>query len=162
MIIEGKLYRGSSYAAGEIGHMPINVKGRACNCGGSACLESYIGNRRIASVVKKVFKKDIPLEQLSRMAAKNDLRAVKVWEDVGAKLGSALVAVVNLLNPDRIVIGGGVANAGKVLFSKIEEVIISRAMVVQASEVKVFKAKLGNDSGMLGAALLVKEHSGGL
>jgi glucokinase len=162
LIIEGKLYRGSSYAAGEIGHMPINFKGPACNCGGVACLEAYIGNHRIASVVKKVFKKDIPLEQLSRMAAKNDLRAVKIWEEVGAQLGLALVSVVNLLNPDRIVIGGGVANAGKVLFSKIEEVIITRAMVVQASKVKVFKAKLGNDAGMLGAAILVKEYSGGL
>ena len=159
LIIEGKLYRGSSFAAGEIGHMPINEKGPACNCGGTACLESYIGNRKIAGIIKKTFKKDISLEEVSRMAGKNNKKAVKIWEDVAEKLGLALVGVVNLLNPDRIVIGGGVANAGRVLFAKVEETIISRAMVVQAKKVKVLKAKLGNDAGMLGAALLVKEQT---
>jgi glucokinase len=158
LILEGKLFRGSSFAAGEIGHMPINEKGPGCNCGGSACLESYVGNRRIQAKVKKVFKRDIPLEKLSRMAGKGNKLALKIWEDVGSKLGLALVAVVNLLNPDRIVIGGGVSDAGRVLFDKVEETIISRAMIVQAKEVKVLKAKLGNDAGMLGAALLVKER----
>ena len=161
LIIEGKLYRGSSFAAGEIGHMPINENGPACNCGGLACLESYIGNSRIAARVRKVFKKDILLEDLSRMAYKNNKKAIKIWEDAGSKLGLALVSVTNLLNPDRIVIGGGVADAGRVLFDKVEETLITRAMVVQAKEVKVLKAKLGNDAGMLGAALLVKERIGG-
>ncbi len=160
LIIEGKLFRGSSFAAGEIGHIPINEKGPACGCGGTACLESYIGNRRIAALIKKIFKKDIPLEEVSRMAEKNNQKAIKVWEYVGGKLGLALAGVVNLLNPDRIVIGGGVAEAGEVLFSKVEETIISKAMVVQAKKVKVFKAKLGNNAGMLGAALLVKEQLG--
>ncbi len=160
LIIEGKLFRGSSFAAGEIGHLPINEKGPDCGCGGTACLESYIGNRRIAGIIKKIFKKDIALEEVSRMAEKNNRKAIKVWEDVGEKLGLALAGVVNLLNPDRIVIGGGVAEAGEVLFAKVEETIITRAMVVQAKKVKVFKAKLGSAAGMLGAALLVKEQIG--
>ncbi len=155
LIIEGELFRGSSFAAGEIGHMPINEKGPACGCGGQACLESYIGNRRIAGIIKKVFQKDISLEEVSLLARKNNKKAVMVWEEVGTKLGLCLVGIVNLLNPDCIVIGGGVANAGRVLFDKIEETIISRAMVVQARKVKILKAKLGNDAGMLGAALLV-------
>lgn len=162
LIIEGELYRGSSFSAGEIGHMPINEKGPACNCGGFACLEAYIGNRRIAASVKKVFKKDISLEELSRMAYKKNKKAAKIWEDVGSKLGLALVSVTNLLNPDRIVIGGGVAEAGRIIFDKVEQTLITRAMVVQAKAVKVLKAELGNDAGMLGAALLVKEQSGGL
>ena len=161
LIIEGRLYRGSSFAAGEIGHMPINEEGPDCNCGGTACLESYIGNRRIASRVRNVFGKDIPLEKVSRMAARNNRKAVKIWEDVAGKLGLGLVGVVNLLNPDRIVIGGGVANAGDSLLSKVREVLLTKAMVVQAKAVKVLKAKLGNDAGMLGAALLVKQQSGG-
>jgi len=157
LIIEGKLFRGSSFAAGEIGHMPINEKGPACNCGGTACLEAYVGNRRIAAQARKIFKKDIPLEELSRMARANNRKAAGIWEDAAFRIGLALVSVVNLLNPDRIVIGGGVSSAGKVLFSRIEETIISRAMVVQAGKVKVFKAELGNNAGMLGAALLVRE-----
>jgi len=162
LIIEGKLFRGSSYAAGEIGHIPINENGPVCACGGKACLEAYVGNRRIAAIIRKVFKKDISLEEVSSLAEKNNKKALQVWEDAAGKLGLALAGVVNLLNPDRIVIGGGVANAGRVLFAKIEETIISRAMPVQAKKVKIFKAKLGNDAGMLGAALLVKDLTFGV
>lgn len=161
LIIEGKLFRGSSFAAGEIGHMPINEKGPVCNCGGVACLESYIGNRRIAARIRKVFQKDITLEVLSRMSGNNNKKAIKIWKEVGSRLGLALVGVVNLLNPDRIVIGGGVANAGRVLFAEIEKTISCRAMSVQAEKVKILKAKLGNDGGMLGAALLVKDQTKG-
>lgn len=155
IIIGGKLYRGSSFAAGEIGHMPINEKGPECNCGGYACLESYIGNLRIMQEVKKVFKRQISLEELSRMAKSNNKKAIRIWSIVGQRLGLALVGVVNLLNPDCIVIGGGMANAGSILFDKVEETILSRAMIVQARAVKVRKAKLGNDAGIIGAALLV-------
>jgi glucokinase len=156
LILEGKLFRGSSFAAGEIGHMPINEKGPGCNCGGVACLESYIGNRRIMQLAKKIFKRQISLEELSSLADHNNKKAVRIWKKVGSRLGVALVGVVNLLNPDCIVIGGGVANAGRILFDSVEETILSRAMIVQAKAVKVVKAKLGNDAGMIGASLLVK------
>jgi len=156
LIFEGRLFRGSSFAAGEIGHMPINEKGPECNCGGIGCLESYIGNRRIMQLAQKIFKRQVSLEELSRLAKNNNKKAVKIWEKVGSQLGIALVQVVNLLNPDCIVIGGGVANAGRILFDSVEETILSRAMIVQAKAVRVVKAKLGNDAGMIGASLLVK------
>jgi glucokinase len=70
----------------------------------------------------------------------------------------ALVGVVNLLNPDCIVIGGGVANAGRALFNEVKKVIASRAMRVQAKEAKIVKAKLGTDAGLIGAAILVKQR----
>jgi len=113
LILEGKLYRGSSYGAGEIGHMPINEKGPSCNCGGFACLEAYVGNRRIMRQVKAIFKKDIPLEEVSAMAYRGNKKAAALWEAVGSRLGCALTGVVNLLNPDCIVIGGGVAAQAK-------------------------------------------------
>ncbi|HOU36683.1 MAG TPA: ROK family protein, partial [Candidatus Omnitrophota bacterium] len=82
LILDGRLFRGSSYAAGEIGHIPVNEKGPACNCGGIACLESYIGNRRIAQKVKAVFGKDIPLEEVSAMAHRGNRKALAIWESV--------------------------------------------------------------------------------
>ncbi|MCU0651296.1 MAG: ROK family protein [Candidatus Omnitrophica bacterium] len=157
LILNKHLYRGSDYAAGEIGHMPINEKGPGCNCGGIACLESYIGNRRIMAQAKKIFKKDIPLEDLSAMAYSGDKKAVALWKNVGVHLGVALTSIVNLLNPDRIVIGGGVANAGRILLDAAAKTIRCRAMSVQAEGVKIVKAELGNDAGMIGAGLLVKE-----
>jgi glucokinase len=157
IIIDGLLYRGLNNASGEIGHMPINEKGPRCNCGGIACLETYIGNNRIIREAKSLFKRNISLEELSYLAKKQNKRALTIWSNVARHLGIALVGVVNLLNPDCIVIGGGVAGAGSILFDKLREVISRRAMVVQARHVKVFKAKLGNDAGLIGAAILVKE-----
>ena len=157
IIIGGQLYRGSSFSAGEIGHIPINEAGPRCNCGGTACVESYIGNNAVIREAKRIFKRHISLEELSSLARRQNKQALAIWSKVGRRLGGVLVGVVNLLNPDAIVIGGGVANAGKVLFDKVKEVILSEAMSVQARHVKILKAKLGNDAGLIGAAILVKE-----
>ena len=157
IIIDGKLYRGSSSLAGEIGHMPINEKGPRCTCGGFACLETYIGNNRIIKEARRLFKRNISLEELSSLAKKQNNKAKAFWSKVAEHLGIALAGVVNLLNPDCIVIGGGVAGAGSILFDKVRETITKRAMSVQAKHVKLFKARLGNDAGVIGAAILVKE-----
>ena len=157
IIIEGKLYRGRGFAAGEIGHIPINENGPSCNCGGRACLEAYIGNNIILREAKKSFGRKISLEELSLLAGKGNKKARAIWSRVAGRLGLALVGIVNLLNPDCIVIGGGVANAGKILFDRVREVITKRAMSIQAKHVKVIKSRLGDDAGLIGAAILVKE-----
>jgi glucokinase len=160
LIIDGRLYRGRSFAAGEIGHLPINENGPCCNCGGRACLETYIGNKRIINLAKKLFKRNISLEELSRLAKKKNKKALSLWAGVGRHLGIALVGVVNLINPDCIVIGGGVAKAGEALFKAIKETVLSRAMSVQARHVKITKARLGSDAGLIGAAILVRQGTG--
>jgi len=160
IILDGRLYRGFSFAAGEIGHIPINEKGPRCNCGGVACLETYIGNNAILRDARNLFKRDVSLEELSRLARKQNKKAKTIWSKVGSRLGTAFVGVVNLFNPDAIVIGGGVANAGKILFARVRETIAKRAMNVQARRVKVFKTKLGSDAGLIGAAILVKQGLG--
>ncbi|MFC1804829.1 ROK family protein [Candidatus Omnitrophota bacterium] len=157
LIIDGRLDRGGNFAAAEIGHIPINEKGPRCNCGGLACLESYVGNSRILKRAARLFGRRISMEELDALAAKGNRKALAIWSEVGKRLGIALSGVVNLLNPDCIVIGGGVANAGKALFSKIRSTIDDRGMSVQARHVKVYKARLGADAGLIGAALLVKD-----
>ena len=158
IIIDGKLYRGTNNAAGEIGHLPINESGPDCNCGGIACLEAYIGNNRIKEAGRRLFRKEISPEELSSLAKSGNPKAFKIWDDVGARLGLALAGMVNILNLDAIIIGGGIANAGQFLFDKVNKTIRERAMTVQAKQVKVFKAELGNDAGMIGAAISVKEN----
>lgn len=155
IIIDGKLYRGGAMVAGEIGHVPINERGPRCNCGGIACLERYIGNRYILDKAKKVFGKGITLEKLSRLGQNGDKRARKIWKDVGRKLGTALTGVVNLFNPDRIVIGGGVSKAGGLILRPLRREIKSRAMRNQASHVKIVRTKMGGDAGVIGASLLI-------
>jgi glucokinase len=170
LILDGKLYRGSSYAAGEFGHVPINEDGPKCKCGGRACIEAYAGNSYIVrdviarikggqkTLIKKIVKGDlskITPEIISEADHKGDRFAKKVWMDVGEKIGIGLAGVVNLLNMEKIVIGGGVAEAGKILFDSIKRTINKRAMKLPAKTVKIVKAKLGYDAGLIGAATLV-------
>jgi glucokinase len=157
IIINGKLYRGLSNVAGEIGHMPINENGPACNCGGKACLEAYIGNNRVLAEARRVFGKGITLEKLSYLAKKQNRQAKIIWLRFAERLSVALSGVVNLLNPDCIVIGGGVAAAGNVLFNSIKKAVRLRAMSVQVKHVKILGAKLKNNAGLIGAAILVKQ-----
>jgi glucokinase len=157
IIIGGKLYRGFNNAAGEVGHLPINEHGSSCNCGRTGCLEAYIGNNKIIKDARKEFKRNISLEELSMLAARGNKRAIKIWRKVGRRLGFALAGVVNLLNLDAIVMGGGVANAGRTLFDSTKESLKKQAMNVHGSHVKIFKAKLGNNAGLIGAAIVVKE-----
>jgi len=160
LILEKRLYRGEDNAAGEIGHLPINEKGPRCNCGGVACLESYLGNNRIRQEASKIFSKGISLEELSALSKKGNQKAINIWEKTGERLGIALAGAVNLLNLDAIIIGGGVANAGKILFEKLKITIRLRGMSVQSGRVKIFKARLGENAGLIGAAILVKEGRG--
>ncbi|MFA6358552.1 MAG: ROK family protein [Candidatus Omnitrophota bacterium] len=158
LIINNSLYRGNDNAAGEFGHLPINEKGPKCGCGSQACLETYIGNNAIIKEALKVFGPGISLEKISQLAKQNNAKAIKFWNEIGKKLGLALSGVINLLNLDAVVIGGGVSCAGESLFHSVKETILKRAMSVQAKRVKIFKAKLGIDAGIIGAGYLVKER----
>jgi glucokinase len=110
---------------------------------------------------RRVFGRRISLEQVSGLARRGNAKALGFWSGVGRHLGIALTGVVNLLNPDVIVIGGGVANAGKALLDEVKKVIRSRAMTVQARHVKVYKARLGSDAGLIGAAVMVRDGARG-
>ena len=156
LIINGQPYHGLSFAAGELGHIPIATNGRKCNCGGNGCVEAYIGNRHITEKARKLFSTPITLEEISALAKKRNSLALSLWEWVGMNLGTMLVGVVNLLNPDIIVIGGGVAQAGEALLKSVRQTITKQAMPIQAAHVRVVKAKLGNNAGLIGAALLVR------
>jgi glucokinase len=171
IVIDGKLYRGSSLSAGEMGHVPLNERGPRCNCGGIGCLESYIGNKPIArSAIRRIKRGErtiisrlvggdlakVTPEVLSRAAAMGDELAVSIWEQVAARLGSVLAGAVNLLNPDVIVIGGGVSKAGRFLFTPLRRAIRERALSVPGRMAKVVRAKLGQDAGLVGGAILVK------
>ncbi|MFH1853732.1 MAG: ROK family protein [Candidatus Omnitrophota bacterium] len=154
IIINNEIYRGSTMLAGEIGHIPINEKGPKCNCGGIACLERYIGNRYILKKAQRIFGKNITLEHLSGLAEKGNKKARAIWRDVGRKLAIALTGVVNLLNPDMIVIGGGVSKAGNLILGPLRKELRIRPMKGQALHVKIARAKLGGDAGIIGASLL--------
>ncbi len=169
IIIGGKLYRGTNSVAGEIGHMPLNLDGPKCNCGSKGCLESYVGNRYIVNEAINLAKnvnntkmldlcngnlKKLTPQIIAKAATLNDKIALKTWENIGYYIGRGLSGVVNLLNPEIIIIGGGIGEAGEVLFSQIRKTISEYAISVHAKSVKLVKAKLGQNASLIGAASL--------
>ena len=158
LILNNQLYRGEGYVAGELGHIPINEKGPVCNCGGFACFERTVGNRYLTQRIATIFRRrDLQIEDDFRLAINGNARAIKFWDETATHIGNALTGIVNVLNPPLIIIGGGIANNERFLFKKIREVIARRAMRVQSRMVKIVRAALGNDAGILGAQVLVKE-----
>ena len=91
------------------------------------------------------------------MASSGNKKAIAIWTDVAEKLSVAIIGVVNLLNPDKIVIGGGVSSAGLLILTPLKKQIKSRAMKDQAKHVKIVLAKLGGDAGIIGSSILVKK-----
>ncbi len=175
IIVNKELYRGSTLSAGEIGHIPIERKGRRCNCGGNGCIEAYIGNsylvKNVISQIKKGKSTTITKlvdNKLSRItpkiiakAAKNgDKFAIGIWREAGHNLGIALTGIVNFFNPDKIIIGGGMAQAGKILLTSVIKTVRARAMGIPVKDIKIVKSRLGEDAGTIGAATLVMTKKG--
>lgn len=155
LILNRQLFRGSTSIAGEIGHVPISLNGPKCNCGGKGCLERFVGNKRILSNARNIFGKSITLEELSRLASKGEKKAILIWQDMAEKLGIALSGFINVFNPDLIIIGGGLAGAGDVLFRALRSSVKARAMAPHAKAAKIVKASLGTNAGLIGASVLV-------
>ncbi|OGX30084.1 MAG: hypothetical protein A3F87_02770 [Omnitrophica WOR_2 bacterium RIFCSPLOWO2_12_FULL_51_24] len=169
IMIDGRLYRGCTFSAGEVGHMPLKEEGLSCNCGGYGCLERYVGNRYIVEEIRGKIRGGSPTaikglvngdlsaitpEVISKAALKGDRLSIDFWNTVGKRIGVTLAGIVNLLNPERIIIGGGVAEAGEPLFKSIRKTVHERALPVPKKAVKILKARLGNEAGVIGAAAL--------
>lgn len=158
LILNDALYRGAGMTAGELGHVPLNEEGPLCNCGGRGCLERYVGNKYLLEKAQKLFeRRDITLEKVNHLAGQGNSRALKFWEETAAHIGVGLVSVVNLLNPKRIIIGGGISNAHRHLFPAILRTIRKRAMSVPSQMVQLRRARLGDCAGILGARVLVDQ-----
>lgn len=156
LILNNSIYRGPGFAAGELGHAPLNEEGPACGCGGWGCFEQYVGNRFLQKNAAAVLgRKDISLEDVYGLAVEGHKKALGFWAAVGGRVGTGLVGIINILNPSMIVIGGGVAGSFDFICPAIEETIKRRCMKIQAGMVKVVRARLGTDAGLVGAKVLV-------
>ena len=165
LIIDGKLYRGARLGAGEIGHVSIDFRGVPGPYGNAGALEKYVGNRQIADRavrgyaevgVTKTAEECTP-RALNAAARAGDRVAQALWDDIGVELGVALANVVWVLNPDTIVIGGGVAKAGDLILEPVRRTIRERTTDVFHGHLRVVPAALGNDAGIIGNAALALE-----
>ena len=167
LILDRRLYRGSRLGAGEIGQMTMDPNGPPGQYGNNGALEKYVGNVQIAERAQALYreagvaKTQEECSPLGLEVAANagDTIAHKVWEEVGFAIGITLCDIVWLLNPDRVVIGGGVARAGEYVFGPIRRVIEQRTMKIFHESLKIVPAKLGNDAGMIGSAALALDKA---
>ncbi len=154
--------------------MVINPRGRRCGCGARGCLEAHVGTAAILSLGRRAIRHGAePLRTLARQsggrltpaliseaAQRGDAAARELWTTIGRSLGIGLVNVVNLLNPDRIVIGGGVANAWRWFATSAIATVRTQAMAVPGRHVRIVRAQLGNHAGIVGGAVLVWNEIG--
>ena len=168
LVINGKLVRGASNAAGELGHIKLNMEGGPlCGCGDRGCLEAYASGPSIVAMAEEYIRggkstryrelanPEITPYIVSVAAQEGDPVARQIFRIMGEYIGMGLTSVVNLLNPEKIIIGGGVAAAGDLLFDPIKETIAKRAMTIQKEAVEIVPAQLGNNAGVIGASLLI-------
>ena len=162
LVIDGRLHRGATGSAGEIGHMTLELKGPRCHCGRRGCLEAYAGTYGILREARSAMRRPpSPLspKAIADAALAGDPGARKVWEAVGARLGQGIANLVLLLNPDAILLLGGVARAGNLVLNPIRRVFKAQPFREPFKEV-IVSAPLERDWGVVGAALLSRERRG--
>jgi glucokinase len=148
LAIDGRVHQGHDGTAGEIGHQTINPDGPWCNCGNRGCLEAYARADQIAAACGTA-----TAEEAVRAAQAGDARARAGLADIGRYLGIGIANMITVVSPDRIVLGGGVAGAGDLLFDPIRAEIARRVKTTAVDQVALVPAELGTWAGAIGAAV---------
>lgn len=172
IIVDGKVYRGAHGTAGELGHTIVDPAGPQCGCGKHGCLEAFSSGtaiaRRTVAAIREGNKSIIPElvgDDLEKITSKTvaeaahlgDELACQMWESAGDYLGIGMANVINFLDPEMIIIGGGVSKVGELLFEPMRRSIAKRAIESVAKRVKIVPAALGSDVGSLGAVSIALE-----
>ncbi|MDY0002756.1 MAG: ROK family protein, partial [Polyangia bacterium] len=181
ILLDGELMRGASGAAGELGHLVIQPGGPRCGCGGRGCLEAVASGTAIAREARAAIERGEPslllgpggqapasisAREVAEAAATGDALCQRVLAEAFTLLGLGVASLVNALNPERVVVGGGLSALGDGLLGPIRDGIGRHSNRVAASAVTVTRAALGRDAGVVGAAALAmpklrRIHSGG-
>lgn len=173
VVIDGRVIYGATSCVGEIGHMNMYRDGRKCRCGSSGCLGRYVSaiglvrsiREKIEAGEKSILSEwtnndldKITAQMASKAFDEGDKVAVDTFRETGEILGFGLVNVINLYNPEIIVVGGGMSAAGERLLKSAREVIDTHALKISREVCELVTAKLGDSSGMLGAAIYAKNR----
>ncbi|MBI5779080.1 MAG: ROK family protein [Planctomycetes bacterium] len=175
IIIDNQIYRGSHFYAAEIGHMNVDPNGPDCSCGKPGHLEALVsapaiveryalcvGRYALGVRTQDVGRKthDITAKTIFDKARKGDKLAREVVQDTAHYLGLACASLINIFDPEMVVIGGGVAQAGEILFKPLRQVVKASIMKHPYRKPLIVPAKLGEDAGLLGAAALALSSGG--
>lgn len=163
VILGGRLIRGHFDNAGEVGHLIAAPGGRACPCGQRGCLERYASagavSLRYAEAIHGAENPGVPevsAHEVAQRALRGDAVAAAIWDETCYYLATACVTLQHVLNPKRIILGGGMAEAGAQLFDRVHEHFAKLTWRIAPDHPEIVPAELGNDAGMIGAAALAR------
>jgi glucokinase len=170
IILDGKLWIGASGLAGEVGHITIDTEGAECECGNTGCLETVASapnivrraNERLnrdatSSLSKLAINKNFTADDMAREAKEGDDFSLMMIERTGKYIGTGVASVINLLNIERIVLGGGVMQAGDLILKPIIHEAKRRAFLPCFEATQIVVAALGEDAATIGAAMLARD-----
>lgn len=175
IVINGQLHLGVGGTAGEIGHQIIDPHGPPCGCGSRGCLETFASGPAITAMALKAITQGtatriaelvdydlnrVTPEVIARAAREGDFVAQDIYERAGFHLGIGVANLITVLSPQMVVIGGGVALAGDLLFNPMRRTVRERVRVALVEEVQIVPAKLSTDAGMIGAAVWASLQQG--
>ncbi len=171
IVVHGQLVVGNRCGAAELGHMILDPDGPPCGCGNRGCLEAYAGARGLVAEARRRADADPALadlcagdptpESLAALAADGNAAALSLFRDAGRMLGLAVGNLVNALDPDVVIIGGGVARAGDLLLGPCRETAPGVVLGERSRAVPIVAAALGNRAAAMGAAALAREKVDG-
>ncbi len=158
IMVDGKLVRGSNGGGAELGHLALTPDGPKCGCGSRGCLEAYCNINAVMRTAKEVYKDNphpsTPLE-LAEAANAGDTKAIELWQTLGEWLGVGLASLVNIFNPELILIGGGLSGARELLLEPARVAASKRCYHANWQDVTISRAEFGEKSGIVGAAAMV-------
>ncbi len=158
LILNGRLYRGAGGVAGELGHVLVDPEGAVCRCGNRGCLETAASTGALLEMLRRSHG-DLTVAAMLRLAHEGDLGCRRVIADAGRVVGSTAAFVFNLLNPQRLVVGGDLAEAGELLLSGVRESVRLAALPAAAETAAVVAGVLGERAQVLGALALAVGHA---
>ncbi|MPZ12906.1 MAG: ROK family protein, partial [Chloroflexi bacterium] len=167
-VVDGRLLIGAHGAAGEAGHMAISLDGPLCACGNRGCLEAYASGTGLVNRAREAIsagrttsladhRGDLEAVHIAEAAERGDLLAEELIAQAGTALGIGVRNLLHLFNPSVVVIGGGVSRIGSRLWDPMVRVINTDALTPYRKDLRIVPAELGDDSGLMGAAILAHE-----
>ncbi|HEY6635310.1 MAG TPA: ROK family protein, partial [Acidimicrobiia bacterium] len=158
LILGGRLHRGATGAAGDIGHVRTTTDDVLCRCGNNGCLEATAGGAAIAAHLRERGYEAAGSRDVVRLVEKGNREATRSVRSAGRLIGQVLASTVNLLNPAMIMIGGDMAKAEPQLLAGIREVVYQRSTTLSTTDLQIVSSSLGDHAGVTGAAAMVIEH----
>ena len=160
IVIDGRLFGGAGGTAGEIGHTSLDETGDICRCGSRGCLETYASGAAIAGLLSRSLGEPLGPDDVMQRAVGGDPGCRRALADAGRHIGAAVADLCNLINPERIIVGGSMAVAGDVLLDPLREAVGLRAIPSAADDVEIVLGELGERAELLGAVALVLHEAG--